>query len=345
MKVSSVLNNEFLETLGVLDWGYTEDPIPVSLSHYENWVNDSKHLPLNYLSDHRKHLRRDLRNVYPEFQSALVFLFSYQETKKWMIENSRHEVAAYSLGFQGDDYHFALKSRLQLIYKELSIKDLEVFYSLDAQPILERDLAHRAGLGWFGKNSMFINQKEGSYFIIGSLLLNQKLEIDLGQMDIDHCGHCTSCADACPTQAINLETRTLEASKCISTFTIEVFKEVNPPDGYEKSRGEIFGCDICQDVCPWNRKPLSRVTSILKLKEKYLFLKDWLYFWPKDAFKSFIQRETKRGFKKLLLGTPFDRPGRDGWLKNLKFISNPADPLKTRTDGESLQPVHDEEDA
>jgi ferredoxin len=115
---------------------------------------------------------------------------------------------------------------------------------------------------------MLINQKEGSYFIIGSLLLNQKLEIDLGQMDIDHCGHCTSCADACPTQAINLETRTLEASKCISTFTIEVFKEVNPPDGYEKSRGEIFGCDICQDVCPWNRKPLSRVTSILKLKEK-----------------------------------------------------------------------------
>jgi epoxyqueuosine reductase len=345
MKVSSVFNNEFLETLGVLDWGYTEDPIPVSLSHYENWVNDSKHSPLHYLSDHRKHLRRDLRNVYPEFQSALVFLFSYQETKKWMIENSRHEVAAYSLGFEGEDYHFALKNRLQLIYEQLKIKDLQVFYSLDAQPILERDLAHRAGLGWFGKNSMLINQKEGSYFIIGSLLLNQKLEIEIGQMDIDHCGHCTACADACPTKAINLETRTLEASKCISTFTIEVFKEITPPEGYDNSRGEIFGCDICQDVCPWNRKPLSRVESALNLKDKYLFLKDWIYSWPKEGLKKFIHAETKRGFKKILFGTAFDRPGRDGWLKNLKFISNPADPLKTRTDEESLPRVHDEEDA
>jgi epoxyqueuosine reductase len=344
MKVSPILNNDFLKDLGVLDWGYTEDPIPVSLSHFEKWVDDSKNNPLSYLSDHRRHLRRDIRNVYPEFQSALVFLFSYQEVKKWMIENSHHEVAAYSLGFEGEDYHYSLKSKLDLISKTLKVDGLEFFYSLDAQPILERDLAYRAGLGWFGKNSMLINQKEGSYFIIGSLLLNKTLPIEHHGVDADHCGTCTSCADACPTQAIDLESRTLLASKCISTFTIEVFKEETPPLGFEKSRGEIFGCDICQDVCPWNRKPLSKIQSKLNLKENYLFLLDWLYHWPKERLKEMIEQQTKRGFRKKLLGTPFDRPGRDGWLKNIKFISSPTDPSKKHRDEELQSPAHDEED-
>ncbi len=344
MKVSPILNNEFLKDLGVLDWGYTEDPIPVSLSHFEQWVDESKNNPLSYLSDHRRHLRRDIRNVYPEFQSALVFLFSYQEVKKWMIENSKHEVAGYSLGFEGEDYHISLKSKLELISKELRIDGLKVFYSIDAQPILERDLAFRAGLGWFGKNSMLINQKEGSYFIIGSLLLNKTLSIENHGVDTDHCGTCTSCADACPTQAIDLELRTLIASKCISTFTIEVFKDETPPLGFDQSRGEIFGCDICQDVCPWNRKPLSRVQSKLNLKGSYLFLLDWLYHWPKEKLKEMIEQQTKRGFRKKLHGTAFDRPGRDGWLKNLKFISNPADLSKTHKDAELLLPAHDEED-
>lgn len=318
MKSSSVLDNEFLKDLGVLDWGYTEEAIPRTLSEYEAWTEKDLHGPLNYLNDHRKNLRRDLRNVFPEFQSALVFLFSYQETKKWMLENNQHSVAAYTLGFEGEDYHRVLKERLTKITEKLAIEDLKTFFTIDAQPVLERDLAYRAGLGWFGKNSMLINRKEGSYFIIGSILLNQRLPVDQAIFDVDHCGQCTACIDACPTSAINVDTRTLEASKCISTFTIEIMKDAPAPEGFEKSRGEIFGCDICQDVCPWNRKPLQRITSSLKLQDKFLFIKDWLFDFPREKLKALIAADTNRGFRKKLFGTAFDRPGKEGWLKNFK---------------------------
>jgi epoxyqueuosine reductase len=191
---------------------------------------------------------------------------------------------------------------------------------------LERDLAFRAGLGWFGKNSMLIHQKEGSYFIIGSILLSEKLPIIISTLDVDHCGHCVACADACPTKAINLNTRTIEASLCISTYTIEVFKDAPAPAGFSHSRGEVFGCDICQDVCPWNRKPLSRVLSELKLNDAFVHLKEWFFEWPREKWIKFIENETNRSFKKKLFGTPFDRPGKQGWLKNLKFAPNHNDP-------------------
>jgi epoxyqueuosine reductase len=322
MKESPILNNEILKELGILDWGYTEDPIPHSLSHYENWVDQSLNSPLTYLSDHRRHLRRDLRHVFPEFQSALVFLFSYQKAKKWMLENNEHALAAYTLGFGGEDYHHSLKFRLQKILELLNRPNLKSFLSIDAQPIMERDLALRAGLGWFGKNSMLINKKEGSYFLIGSILLNQKLPIEVARMDIDHCGQCTACADACPTSAIDIETRTLEAAKCISTYTIEVFREASPPSGFQQSRGEVFGCDICQDVCPWNRKPLLRTMSEMNLKDAFSFIQEWFYQWPREKLLSFISAQTNRGLKKKFFGTPFNRPGKEGWLKNLKAISS-----------------------
>jgi epoxyqueuosine reductase len=316
------VSQEKLKSLGILDWGYSEESLPQSVSRYEEWVDHDLQAPLTYLADHRKDLRRDLKNVYPEFQSAVVFLFSYQEAKKWLLENNRHEVAAYSLGFEGQDYHSVLKDRLNSIYSVLkeSNPELERFVALDAQPILERDLAFRAGLGWFGKNSMLIHQKEGSYFIIGSLLLNQKLNFETSKADVDHCGQCTACIDACPTKAIDGETRTVIASHCISTYTIEIFKDAEAPKGFEKSRGEFFGCDICQDVCPWNRKPLARVIGTLKLPERLAFLKDWFFDLPIRDLVKIIEGETNRGFKKKLLGTAFDRPGKEGWLKNLKSI-------------------------
>lgn len=320
--MKSLLNipESFLCTLGILDWGYTEEALPISFSRYENWVGRGLHSPLGYLADERKDLRGDLKKVYPDFESSLVFLFSYQHSKKWMIENNHHEVAAYTLGFEGEDYHYTLKRRLDQIFQKLKEDrpDLERFIALDAQPVLERDLAHRAGLGWFGKNSMLINQKEGSYFIIGSLLLNQKLNLAGPKLDVDHCGQCHACVEACPTQAIDGETRTIHASKCISTFTIEIFKEASPPQGFEKSRGEVFGCDICQDVCPWNRRPLDRAQARLSLLPQLSFLQEWFYEISQKDLKTIISQESNRSFKKKTIGTPFDRPGRLGWLKNLR---------------------------
>ncbi len=315
-----IFSDELLSSLGILDWGYTEEGEPRSFAHYDTWVNQDQHGPLGYLGDHRKDLRRSLKKVFPEFQSALVFLFSYQSAKKWMLDNERHEIASYALGFEGEDYHHALKRRLQLLGSELTkhYPDLKYFVSLDAQPILERDLAYRSGLGWFGKNSMLIHQKEGSYFLIGSLLLNKVLPVEKKVQDIDHCGTCTACADACPTQAIDVESRTLKAEACISTFTIETFKPKDAPKGMEKSRGEVFGCDICQDVCPWNKKPLQKIAGKLSLDSRLHFLKEWFYEWPQGKLKSYIESQTNRGFKKILAGTAFDRPGKEGWLKNFR---------------------------
>ncbi len=324
MKSSGPFEEGFLETLGILDWGYTEESIPSSLSHFNQWIAAGHAGPLNYLKDHRRALREDVKNVWPEFQSAVVFLFSYQAPKKWLMDHEKYQVAGYSLGFEGEDYHHALKSRLLKISDHLQLKspELKTFITLDAQPVLERDLAFRAGLGWFGKNSMLIHQKEGSYFLIGSLLLNQKLIVSPITLESDHCGQCVACVDACPTNAIDPNSRTLIASKCISTFTIEIMKEADPPLGFDKSRGEIFGCDICQDVCPWNKKVLLRVSGVFDLKERFNFLREWFLGSNLVKFKSILTESTNRGFRKKIFGTAFDRPGREGWLKNLKHTKS-----------------------
>jgi len=282
-------------------------------------VSNSHHGDLNYLSDHRLNLRSDIKNIFPEFKSALVFLFSYQETKKWMIENNRHEIASYALGFEGEDYHFNIKRKLKIIADYLQIP---FHFSLDTQPVLERDLAYRAGLGWFGKNSMLISKKHGSYFIIGSLFLDKTLNTFTKTLETDHCGSCTRCADLCPTSAIDVSSRTLIADKCISTFTIETMKEKDPPEGFQNSRGEIFGCDICQDVCPWNKRPLTKFLGSLKLKDEFKFLKELFYETPKSKLKEFIESLSGRAWKNKLAGTCFDRPGKKGWLKNLKSTQN-----------------------
>jgi epoxyqueuosine reductase len=323
MKSSTFLDNEFLKNLGVVDWGYTTESVPRSLSRYEEWVASGANDPLNYLSDQRRKLRHDLRNIFPEFKSALVFLFSYRPAKKWMLDQNLHQIASYAFGFQGQDYHHTLKERLTKIkdYHFPQIKSF--FYCIDAQPVLERDLAFRAGLGWFGKNSMLIHRNEGSYFIIGSILLDEEIQIEINELEVDHCGTCTACIVACPTNALDQETRTLTASKCISTYTIELFKDAPAPKGIENSRGEIFGCDICQDVCPWNNKPLIKTIGRLSIEPCFEFLISWFYEWPKEKLTEFISSESKRGLKKKLKGTPFDRPGKEGWLKNLKIYFQP----------------------
>ncbi len=313
---STFLPEALLRELGVLEWSYTEEAVPRSLEHFQAWTAAGLHGPLGYLGDYRRSLRQDIRKVFPEFRSALVFLFSYQETKKYLLDHGQHEVAAYTLGFGGADYHPELRARLRAIVKV--IPHDKVFLSVDVPPILERDLAYRAGLGWFGKNSMLINRQHGSYFLIGSILLDRVLPLSTKELDVDHCGQCTACADACPTSAIDVEKRTLIAQRCISTYTIEITKETTPPSGIENSRGEIFGCDICQDVCPWNRKPLDRVTAELKLYPRYAFLREWFYEWPREKLRDYIQSQTNRGFLKLISGSVFERPGRLGWLKNLR---------------------------
>ena len=305
MKPLLTVDQETLSSMQIVDWSYTEEDVPKTLDFYHKWVDEKYHGPLKYLSDERKDLRNSIKNFYPQFQSALVFLFDYTKAAKTNLENKDHKFAAYTKGFDGQDYHYWIKEKLQKIKEKLNIENC--VYSIDAQPVLERDLAFRSGLGWFGKNSMLINKKHGSYFLISSILLDHKLDLEKRVIEADHCGTCTRCIDACPTDAI-IDNRRIDAGKCISTFTIEMFKDVDPPKGYPSSREEIFGCDICQDVCPWNTKPLLRS----ELGSYAAFEK---------VFKDLdIENISNREFRRVFKGTSLERTGRVGILKNIKYL-------------------------
>jgi len=313
-----------IKNFGACDFGYTEEDLPVSYDHYLNWLKENKHGPLLYLADHRKEKRASLKNFYPEFQSALVFLFSYNETSRELKafyqtpESNGLKIASYVFAYEGRDYHFEIKERLEKIKTHLK---LEGVLTLDVHPVLERDLAYRSGLGWFGKNSMLINREHGSFFLIGSLLLKQKLNLPQKKIETDHCGQCRACIDACPTLAIDEKMRTLDASKCISSITIEIFKEeqVVLPQGYPQGTGEIFGCDICQDVCPWNLRLdrfLSPAKALLDNPIKAFFLNLQVELVMKK-----LNELSLKQFKTYFKHTPMERTGKNGVLKNLKILA------------------------
>lgn len=331
-----LFSSELLESFQIVDWGYTEELNPHSFAHYENWVESEQHGSLGYLSDHRKEARKSLKEVFPECQSAIVFLFSYAP-QRWAAEefyrsdeSNGLRVASYVTAFDGDDYHKILGHRLNTLGEHLNENGhgpIKWRMSLDIQPVLERDLAYRSGLGWFGKNSMLINRHHGSFLMIGSLLLDKKFAIEKRKYESDHCGQCRACIEACPTDALVEGQKTLIAEKCISTFTIEHFKEVAAPAGMENGQGEIFGCDICQDVCPWNLRPLrlglKAASSEEFQKKNEKILKTFL----RPDLATVIEKVasySSRGFAKEFRDTPLGRTGKRGLLKNLKFWKNKA---------------------
>ncbi len=313
MKPLLQLDTAKLESLGIVEWGYTEELKAKSFQSFSRWIKDH-HETLPYLGTQQSiYNRESLEHWFKDAKSSLVFLFDYTPARKELWGSPK--VASYALGFEGLDYHDVLPSKLHEIAALLGFADYKI--TLDTQPILERDLALRAGLGWFGKNSMLINQKHGSYFIIAGLILSHKLALTADAVDTDHCGHCNACVEACPTQALDGEKRTLIASKCISTWTIEDRSADSAPIiGYEKSRGEIFGCDICQDVCPWNKKPLDRAIGFLS--ERAQFWRDW-YHQPALAIYEYIQSLSGRALQRFMQGTPFMRPGKKTLLRALSF--------------------------
>ncbi|EQC47894.1 epoxyqueuosine reductase [Bacteriovorax sp. Seq25_V] len=323
-----------LENSNARKWGLVTDPEALSFKNFHEWVERGDHGVLSYLEGERKDLRENISNYFPEFKSALVFAFDYSVSAKMTKdfyqtgESNGYKIANYVLGFEGEDYHYYLRRSLEAIANKIKeiFPEVNIMHSLDTQPVLERDLAQKAGLGWFGKNSMMIDREIGSYFIIGSLFLDVDLSthgLQVPLIDTDHCGNCRKCIEACPTDAINAETRTITANKCISTFTIEIFKEAQAPEGMEKGNGEIFGCDICQDVCPWNKKALGKLNytsddfQSFKSKNSYAFEN---FLTP--SLSSMIQgleSVSNREYRRQLKGTPLERTGRVGMLKNLKF--------------------------
>jgi len=237
--------------LGFTLTGVTSPLRPQHYKNYENWLARGFHASMDYLATERARLRRsDPLRILPECKSILVLGMSYHPPRTPPEIQTHGQIAAYALG---TDYHTIIPERLAALVKFIEDRvehSVPHRYYTDTGPILERDLAQQAGLGWIGKNTCLINPRHGSTFFLSEILLGIELETD-PPFPTDHCGSCTRCIEACPTQAI-LPDRILDARRCISYLTIENKEEI-PTEFRDKMGTWIFGCDICQQVCPWNR--------------------------------------------------------------------------------------------
>lgn len=313
--------NHFVEEGYISGWAYNESDKAVTYNYYQEWIKQGLQGDLAYLEGERGIKRKEISSFFSNFKSSIVFLFSYSDIAAFLEkfyksnESNGLKISSYVFGFEGNDYHLYLREKLEtLAIKLIAKRDIEYRLSLDIHPVLERDLAVRSGLGWFGKNSMFISKEKGSFLMIGALFFSEKLNLEIKSTVLDHCGKCTACIDSCPTNAI-LDNRTLDVKKCISNYTIELFKEADAPKGMIEARGEIFGCDICQVVCPWNKKPLN-VESNFSLSEEPV--SNLLKNDPKKLIV-YIEKMSNREFKRVFKGTALERTGRIGLLKNLRF--------------------------
>ncbi len=238
--------------LGFILAGITSPEPPSHFDVYQRWLLADRHAGMAYLADQRAIERRaDPRVILPECRSILVLGIPYQKPSGLNPGDSSGtcRVAAYA---SGADYHLVLPERLKALVvflEEQSGHSIPNRWYTDTGPVLERDLAMRAGLGWIGKNTCLINPGKGSYFLLAEILLGIELPFDESFVT-DQCGSCTRCMDACPTGCI-LPDRTLDARRCISYLTIENKAEI-PFDLRHQTGNWVFGCDICQMVCPWN---------------------------------------------------------------------------------------------
>lgn len=302
--------------LGFFLAGVTTPEPPSHFSTFEHWLAQGHHGAMDYLATDRSRTRRaDPRAILPECKSILVLATPYNPPplpeEPSVGANSTGRVASYAWG---NDYHDILPARMkelvQFIEEQVGGSIRNRWYT-DTGPILERDLAQRAGIGWIGKNTCLINPKHGSYVLLSEILLDLVLEPD-PPFITDHCGTCTRCIEACPTDCI-LPNRTLDATRCISYLTIEL-KDGIPVELREKVGDWVFGCDICQTVCPWNRFAAEGDPA----------------FGEKDPLHPLTEELTisTQEFNQRFKGSAFKRAKRRGFLRNLTVaLGNTGDML------------------
>lgn len=227
---------------GIARAGFLEE----EADHLDTWLKKGYHGEMRYMENHFDK-RLDPRKLVPGARSVISLLYNYypEETQ---IQNT-YKIAKYAYG---EDYHQVIRSRLRelvgCMQERLGSFHARVF--TDSAPVMERTWAKMAGLGWIGKHSLLISKQKGSYFFLAEIITDLELEPDI-PFPSDHCGSCTRCIAACPTEAI-LPNNTIDGGRCISYLTIEL-KEQIPLSFKDKMEDWMFGCDICQDVCPWNR--------------------------------------------------------------------------------------------
>lgn len=270
------------------------DVLQEDAHHLENWLNKGYHGKMKWMENHFDK-RIDPRELVPGAKSVISLLFNYFPEENY--DDSAVRISKYAYG---SDYHFVIKDRLKNLLADINehFGRVEGRVFVDSAPVLDRAWAAKSGLGWIGKNSMLITKQKGSYYFIAELILDLELEPD--GPTTDHCGSCTACIDACPTDAIVTD-KVIDSTKCISYLTIELREEI-PASFQKQMEGWAFGCDICQDVCPWNRfsKPnqVAEFQPSTELKE--LHQSDWQEL-TEEVFKRVFKKSAvkRAGFLKL----------------------------------------------
>ena len=286
------------DSIGVSKAEFLEDEAP----RLESWLQNGFHGQMSYMENHFDK-RLDPTLLMPGAKSVISLTYNYFP-KEFQREDS-YKLSKYAYG---EDYHSVVRDKLRDLVASMQ-KRLGSFHArvfTDSAPIMERSWAQRSGLGWIGKHSLLINKSKGSYFFLAEIITDLELQADT-PFSTDHCGTCTRCVDACPTQAI-IPDKTIDASKCISYFTIELKDEI-PAEFREKFEDWMFGCDICLDVCPWNRFSLPHSEPRFEPRSEILQYskKDW-------------EEITEDLFKDLFANSAVERTKFSGLKRNLKFI-------------------------
>lgn len=294
--------------------GITTAEPPPHVEIFEHWLEAGRNGVMAYMSTERARLRRaDPRQILPGCRSILVLGMRYsdQEPIETVPEgHDRGQVAAYAWG---DDYHDVLADRLRslmdFIEAQVGRQVANRWYT-DTGPVLEHDLAQRAGLGWIGKNTCLIDPQSGSYYLLSEILLDLELDFD-PPFSPDYCGSCTRCLEACPTHCILVD-RTIDARQCISYLTIEL-KDPIPVDLRQPIGNWVFGCDICQQVCPWNQR-------FAKLDEAHHLAIESIFHPRQDVQRPRLLLEialSPEQFNHKFKGNPVKRARRGGYLRNV----------------------------
>jgi epoxyqueuosine reductase len=271
----------------------------------EKWLRQGMHGKMQYMERYFD-LRVDPEKLVPGARSVITLLLNYYPVQQQAPNLPKVSKYAY-----GRDYHDVIKEKLNLFIQSIKNKlgDINGRGFVDSAPVLERSWAQQAGLGWIGKNGNIINKQKGSYFFIATLISDLDLIADSPMLN-DYCGTCTRCIDACPTDAI-LPGKVIDGSKCISYYTIELKDSLIPGDMKGKFQNWMFGCDICQDVCPWNR--FAKPTKEIEFK-------------PIPEILNFSTTEweslTEEAFKKIFRESPLSRAKYAGIRRNLTFLQS-----------------------
>lgn len=269
----------------------------------ENWLKMGMHGKMSYMENHFDK-RVDPTRLVEGARSVITLLYNYY-TKDGQEDEAAPKISKYAYG---KDYHHVIKAKLKALlhYIQDQIGQINGRCFVDSAPVLERDWARRSGVGWIGKNTMLIHPKAGSYFFLAELIID--LELLQDEPIKDYCGTCRRCIDACPTQAIDQAGYKLDGSKCISYFTIELKEEI--PKVYTgKLENWMFGCDICQEVCPWNRFSVPHDEPQFRPHEKLLGMN-----------QSEWEEITKEVFNEIFRKSAVKRAKYEGLKRNIDFL-------------------------